>query len=67
MASGSSACAVASVLRKKNLIEDNVKIKMLGGELIIKINKNWDIKMIGEVRQIAEGYLNEELIEDLNK
>lgn len=66
LASGSSSCAVACVLRKRNLIDNKVKIRMLGGELIIEIDNEWNIKMTGEVRQIAEGYLSNELIEDLN-
>ncbi|WP_026887876.1 diaminopimelate epimerase [Clostridium beijerinckii] len=67
LASGSSSCAVASVLRKKNLVDNKVKIKMLGGELLIEIDEYWNIKMTGEVRQIAEGTLSDEFIEDLNK
>jgi diaminopimelate epimerase len=66
LASGSSSCAVACVLRKRNLIDNKVKITMLGGELIIEIDDNWNIRMTGEVRQIAEGCLSNELIEDLN-
>jgi diaminopimelate epimerase len=53
-------------LWKRNLIDNKVKIKMLGGELIIEIDSEWNIKMTGEVRQIAEGYLSNELVEDLN-
>ncbi|MCB2359746.1 diaminopimelate epimerase [Clostridium estertheticum] len=67
LASGTSSCAVASVLRKKNLVDNKVKIKMIGGELLIEIDDNWNIKMTGEVRQIAYGTLSDELIEDLNK
>jgi len=67
LASGTSSCAVASVLRKRNLVDNKVKIKMIGGELLIEIDDDWDIKMTGEVRQIAEGTLSDELIEDLNK
>jgi diaminopimelate epimerase len=66
LASGSSSCAVACVLWKRNLIDNKVKIKMLGGELIIEIDSEWNIKMTGEVRQIAEGYLSNELVEDLS-
>ncbi len=65
LASGSSSCAVASVLKKKNLIDNEVKIKMPGGELKIEIDDNWNIKMTGEVRQISEGILSDELVEDL--
>lgn len=67
LASGSSSCAVASVLRKRNLIDNKVKIKMLGGELLIEIYADWNVKMTGEVREIAKGILSNELIEDLNK
>lgn len=67
LASGSSSCAVACVLRKRNLVDDKIKIKMLGGELLIEIDKDWNVKMTGEVRQIAEGTLSQELIEDLEK
>lgn len=49
------------------LIDNEVKIKMLGGDLKIEIDNNWNIKMTGEVRQIAEGVLSDEVIEDLNK
>ena len=34
LASGTSSCAVACVLRKRNLIDNKVKIKMLGGATI---------------------------------
>lgn len=67
LASGTSSCAVASVLRKRNLVDNKVKIKMLGGELLIEIDDDWNIRMTGEVRQIAEGNLSNELIEDLNE
>jgi len=67
LASGSSSCAAACVLRKRNLVDDKIKIKMLGGELLIEIDENWNVKMTGEVRQIAEGTLSQELIEDLEK
>lgn len=67
LASGSSSCAVASVLRKRNLVDDKVTIKMPGGELSIEIDDHWNVKMTGEVRQIAEGTFSDELIDDLNK
>lgn len=66
LASGSSSCAVASVLRKRNLVDNEVTIKMLGGELLIEIEDDWNIRMTGEVRQIAEGILSDELIEDFS-
>jgi diaminopimelate epimerase len=65
MASGSSSSAVATMMLKKGLVGNDVTVKMQGGQLKINIDKNWDIKLCGEVRQIAEGYLNPELLEDL--
>lgn len=65
LASGSSSCAVSSVLYKRGLIDNKVTIKMLGGEITIAIQDDWNIRMTGKVRQICEGTLSEELIEDL--
>lgn len=39
---------------------------MLGGDLLIEIDNDWNIKMTGAVREIAKGTLSDELIEDLN-
>lgn len=66
LASGSSSCAVSSVLYKRGLVDNNVTIKMLGGVLKIAIQDDWNIRMTGPVRQICEGTLSEELLEDLN-
>jgi diaminopimelate epimerase len=65
LASGSSSCAVAAALHKKGLIQSDVIIKMLGGTLSISIDPSWNLKMTGEVKQIAEGYLSEELSDEL--
>lgn len=65
LASGSSSCAVASVMVKRGLTEPNLTVKMPGGNLQIEIDKAWNIKMTGEVREIALGTLSNELIADL--
>ena len=65
LASGSSSCAVASVMVKKGLTERNLTIKMPGGKLQIEIDHSWNIKMTGEVREIASGTLSSELLEEL--
>ena len=64
LASGSSSCAVASVMVKKGLTDRNLNVKMPGGILQIEIDKAWNIKMTGEVREIASGTLSPELIAD---
>ncbi len=63
LASGSSSCAVASVLVKKGLTDRDVTIVMPGGELKISIDENWNIRMTGEVQEICNGKLSNELIE----
>jgi diaminopimelate epimerase len=40
---------------------------MQGGNLQIQIGENWNIRMTGEVREIAGGVLGGELLEDLDK
>jgi len=62
-ASGSSSCGVASVLVKKGLADREIKIKMIGGELKISIDEDWNIKMTGEVQEICSGYISRELLE----
>lgn len=67
LASGSSSCAASSILVKKGLINGDLTMHMQGGTLKIKIDKNFNISMTGEVREIARGILCPELLEDLNK
>jgi len=63
LASGSSSCAVASVMVKKGLTDRDVTVVMPGGELKISIDENWNIRMTGEVQEICNGKLSDELIE----
>lgn len=67
LASGSSSCAASCVLVKRGLIKDDLTMHMQGGDLKIQIDKEWNIRMTGEVREIASGTLSNELTEDLNK
>ena len=67
LASGSSSCAVACTVVKRGLTERNLTIKMPGGNLAIEIDEDWEIRMTGEVREIASGTLNPELVEDLEQ
>ena len=65
LASGSSSCGVAAAMVKNGLVDHQVTIKMPGGELKLEVAKDWNITMTGPVRQVCEGVLNAELIEDL--
>ena len=62
LASGSSSSAVACIMVKRKLTDNDVTIKMLGGELKISIDTDWNIRMTGEVKETASGYLSDELI-----
>lgn len=65
LASGSSSCAVAAIAVKKGLTDRSLSIKMPGGTLAIDIDEAWNIRMEGEVREIASGYLSNELVAEL--
>jgi diaminopimelate epimerase len=67
LASGTSSCAVACVLHKKGLVDNEVLIRCLGGNLNIQISKDWEVRMTGQVRQICQGVLSNELTEEFGK
>ncbi|MDO8930050.1 MAG: diaminopimelate epimerase [Bacteroidota bacterium] len=65
LASGSSSCAVAAIMVKKGLTDRKLTVKMPGGVLQLEIDESWNIRMEGEVKEIASGYLSDELIADV--
>jgi len=65
LASGSSSCAVACIMMKTGHTGNDVTVKMQGGDLKILIDEDWNIKMTGEVREIARGTLSPELLVDI--
>jgi len=67
LASGSSSCAASSVLIKRGLIKGDLTMHMQGGTLKIEIDRDWNIRMTGEVREIARGILSSELVADLEQ
>jgi diaminopimelate epimerase len=67
LASGSSSCAASSVLVKRGLVKGDLTMHMQGGNLKIEIDREWNIRMTGEVREVASGILSCELLEDLEK
>ena len=67
LASGSSSCAAASALVKRGLIDGDMTMNMQGGILKIQIDDDWNIRMTGEVREICEGVLSNEILQDLDK
>lgn len=67
LASGSSSCAASAVLVKRGLVSGDLTMHMIGGDLKIAIDEDWNIRMTGEVREIVRGILGNELLEDLNR
>lgn len=65
LASGSSSCAASCILVKRGLIKRDLTMHMQGGSLKIQIDNEWNIRMTGEVREIAGGILSNELLEDI--
>jgi diaminopimelate epimerase len=55
MASGSSSCAAASVAYKLGLVDEEVKVRMPGGTLLIEIKTNQHIFMTGSVYGVMRG------------
>ena len=62
LASGSSSSAVASIMVKKGLTNRDITVRMPGGDLKLSIAGDWQIRMTGDVREIASGYFSKELI-----
>lgn len=62
LASGSSSCAVASVMVKKGLTARRVRVNMPGGQLIIEVDQDYNIRMTGPVQEICKGVLSDELL-----
>ncbi|HEY5510588.1 MAG TPA: diaminopimelate epimerase [Prolixibacteraceae bacterium] len=60
-ASGSSSSAIAAVLVKKELVNRTISVRMPGGTLKIEVDESWNIRLTGEVREIANGILSREL------
>ncbi len=60
-ASGSSSSAIAAVLVKKGLVDRAITVRMPGGSLQITVDESWNVRLTGEVREIASGILSREL------
>lgn len=60
-ASGSSSSAIAAVLVKKGLTNNEISVRMPGGILKIEVDASWNICLTGEAREIATGILSNEL------
>ena len=65
LASGSSSCAVAAIMVKKGLTLRHMTVRMPGGDLKIETDEEWNMRMTGEVSEIASGNISRELLASL--
>ncbi len=61
LASGTSACAVASACRDRGLVGGRVMVVMEGGELEIEVAEDLNLVMTGPVEEVATGVLSPDL------
>lgn len=65
LASGSSSSAASAMMVKKGLCDRKIKVNMPGGILNLEVQDDWNIRLCGEVKQVAEGTLCEEFCVEL--
>ncbi|MHC5075185.1 MAG: diaminopimelate epimerase [Planctomycetota bacterium] len=56
LASGSSCCAAAGAAYKLGMVDEEVNVKMPGGQLLIHIGPDMEVEMTGSVEKVFEGY-----------
>jgi|SRR5438876_1579335 len=61
LASGSSSSAAAAAAHRLGLCDQSVTVHMPGGKLAIEISNQFDIRMTGPVRKVAEGLISAEI------
>ena len=67
LASGSSSCAVAAVCVKTGKTDGDLTIHMPGGDLSLKVSKDFELNMRGPVEEICLGTVTGELLQYLEK
>jgi UDP-N-acetylmuramoyl-L-alanyl-D-glutamate--2,6-diaminopimelate ligase len=63
LASGSSACAAASVCKKLELIDSRVTVYMPGGALEITVADDFTVTLTGPITRVCEGVIDSESFE----
>lgn len=66
LASGSSACAVASAAVRSGLCgHGEVTVGMPGGELIVEVRADWSLRLQGPAEEVCTGTLSPDLVSAL--
>lgn len=63
LASGSSSCAAAAVVRRLGLCDAAVTVHMPGGPLAVEVDAEFRVRMTGPVGKVAEGRVCEEILD----
>jgi diaminopimelate epimerase len=64
LASGSSSCAAAAASVRLGLCDGDLTVVMPGGQLAITVASDFALTMLGPARQVAQGTISSELLED---
>lgn len=62
LASGSSSSAAGAVARKLGRVDDDILVKMPGGEIQLHINSDYAVKMTGPATRVGRFELDEEVV-----
>ena len=60
--SGSSACAAASAAVRLGLVTSPVTVESPGGELLVDVDKEFDLRLTGPVAEMARGTFSESML-----
>jgi len=63
LASGSSSCAAAAVVRKLGLCDGEITVHMPGGNLSVIVSNDFSIEMTGPVTRVADGTMSDEMFQ----
>ncbi len=64
LASGSSSSAAAAVARRLGFVDNQVAVRMPGGELQITLDDSFRVRMVGPASKVADVVLADELLTD---
>ncbi len=66
-ASGSSACAAASAAVRLGLVRSPVLVEAPGGSLRVRVDREFDVTLIGPVAEVARGQLSASFVRALSR
>jgi len=67
LASGSSSCAAAGAAYKLGMVDNEINVKMPGGNLFVEIYDHNEVYLTGEVEGIFEGRFHTDIVEKIRR